>query len=158
MVEFEVELRRGNWIARLRGNENEVKHDGRNLSVILDELAGTSLGKEQLVRHESSALEIAARNISKIGLPHAVLLVLAYANRPLTKSDLSEKLKQLGKQFSPSTVEYKTVPSMCKEGLLHFTEPKREGLQGQPLRNYFLTERGKIEAERIVNEFSSDGS
>jgi len=153
MTEFEVELKRGNWTARVRGSRDEVRGTAASLPIILDEIDDKPVPERPRdIDRNADPLPLVAENASRITLPEAVLVTfLAYENKPLTKGDLAERLKQVGKAFSEITLERKTVPVMCREGFLHFNEVKMEGSRGHPPRAYFLTERGKIEAERIIS-------
>ncbi|SRR6266567_2084790 len=150
MTEFEAELKRGDWVARVRGTLADVTDGGHALMGILDELSGKINPEQRVIVQRSDNMALIAQGISTVALSEAVLLsFIAYDDKPMTKEDLAGRLRQLGKTFSASTLEYKLVPSMCHDGLLNFIEIKNEGARGQSRRAYFLSERGKIEAERV---------
>ncbi|SRR6266571_1955985 len=151
-MELELELQKGGWTARVRGTESEVKVGAKRLASLLDEVLtgdGSESSDKDVVPVE--LLPMTAWNASSLTLSQTVLLTLyTYENRPLTKEGLASKLRQLGRPFGQTTLENKTIPIMVREGLLHFNEKKAERSRGQAPREYFLTERGKLEAEKTA--------
>ena len=156
-MELELELQKGGWTARVRGTESEVRVGAKKLASLLDEVfTGDSLEPSDKDRAPVELLPMTAWNASSLTLSQTTLLTLyTYENRPLTKEELASKLRQLGRPFGQTTLENKSIPFMVREGLLHFNEKKVEGSRGQAPREYFLTERGKLEAEETARGLAS---
>ncbi len=154
-MEFEVELRNGNWTARVRGTKEEVSKGGSELPSILEGFSIPVQTGSQFA-HDSNLGVLLGAKVSSTSLADSVLLAfLLGESGAMTKDELADVLKRLGKAFTTLTLENKTVPLLRRKGLLHYQEVRANGSRGQATRAYFLTASGKVEADRIAKSLAT---